>query len=77
MAGEVAFVIGVVTSATSRVISQKLRWHTASTPPKAPTQDDGGGAAARSWKATAGGLTTKAAAQVIAFPTGNTNGPYA
>jgi integrase len=32
-----AFVIGVVTSAMSRVISQKRRWRTASTPPKAPT----------------------------------------
>ena len=30
MAGEAAFVIGVVTSAMSRVISQKLRWRIAS-----------------------------------------------
>jgi hypothetical protein len=37
MAGEAAFVIGVGTSATSRVILQKRRWRTASTPPKAPT----------------------------------------
>ena len=37
IAGETAFVIGVATSATSRAISPKLRWRTASTPPKAPT----------------------------------------